>query len=291
MTPTLDLRKPAHLRWREVLKAQAPLWHLAEEQVSADLTLKRKIAATARSVVYPSSLKVELASAASWIPGISGSFLKAAQVMYDELWSLCGDTPICGCTSVSTPAEFGRNLDWGYPDRVKELVTEFEVIDTRGNSYLVEGFAGLFGWLAVSGETRSMSLNQAPSTRPVGRASTPALWWFRELLEAPLPRSQDGVTEYKITNAPGADMLLHVKEGKRRFIAETLGDRIRLLDVSGEAKRVQTNEYTLFPHLSPPAWRADSDGRVAAAMAGANVTEGLDNAWVNGWSVHRFMMR
>lgn len=283
MTPILDLRKAPHKRWAPVIHAQREQWKSAEAALSADLTVPLKCAALARSVLFPAALKAEIASAAAG--GLCHSFLRAAQVLYDESWASCRATPSCGCTSVSSDRGFGRNLDWGYPDNAAELVTRFTVVDSCGKEYLAEGFAGLFGWLAIAGEDRSASLNQAPCLRRLDRTAVPALWWFRHLLEAELPAL--GLSQLR--GGPSADVLLHVEVGNQRYLAETLDQYVRVGRCLGKA--VQANTYQLWDCLAGAEWQADSEQRMAAARAARGIPASLQAAAVDGWTVDQFVMR
>lgn len=249
----------------------------------ADLTFLQKGAAKIRALLYPAELKAEISAAGDL--GYDLSFLRAAQVLYDESWASCGATPQCGCTSVSDETGFGRNLDWGYPDNAADLVTRLTVINEDGEEFLAEGFAGLFGWLAITGEGKAASLNQAPCLRPITRTATPALWWFRSLLDAELPR----LGCRQLAAGPSADVLLHVQIGKDRYLAETFDHQLMVGQLTGKA--VQANTYQLWDLQAGDEWEADSQDRMRRAKRGRTIRSSLSATKVKGWTVDQFVMR
>ncbi|HRQ87171.1 MAG TPA: hypothetical protein PLA50_00100 [Bacteroidia bacterium] len=301
--PLLDLRLPPSRRWKPVLRHQRDQWMLAQEAFLPDLTLPRRLAAGARALLFPPAMKAEVSSVPEALPGIRADVVQAAQVLYDESWNACradpGAMPACGCTSVSTAGGgFGRNLDWCYPDCAEDLVTEFRVVDTYGREFLAEGFAGLLGWLALSGEELSVSLNQAPACRPISRTAVPALRWFCDLLGLADGETLDWlssfpageVRELEAPWTPGADVLMHLVAGDRRYLLESFGRRVRIRAARPREKLAQANVYQLFDMKMSEDWEADSAWRMSRVLSGRGVRNSLDRAYVDGRTVHQFVM-
>lgn len=264
--------------WVEQVVAPAQaLWQDAYEQLERDLKiipwLDRLAGGFVRRISLPRAFRQEIDEVAAFLE-VDPKVVLAAQMVYDEGWAAEALSPRHGCTSVSTPDYFGRNLDYAYPDNAEDYVFQQD-IEVAGKSLFIEGFAGLLSWLAYRGHDSAATFNQAPCLRKQSRLGAPTLLWFRQMslgLEAMdeynIP--EGGVTKKEPT---AGDCLIHAQKCDRRFLVETFGKDMVWEERDGTI--TQANTYQVFDLPADPSWELDSHQRMRAAGNASSLREAL----------------
>ena len=280
-----------NINWKEF--ADLSQWQAAYSRISADLKnipwLQAKVGKMMWSSAIPPRIHREIRKVAAWT-GYPVDVVMAAQVVYDEAWNFGGDHPLMGCTSVSYKGRFGRNLDYGYPENAADLVYH-ATIPLADKECLIEGFAGLLSFLAITDSHVAVSLNQAPSARPLRRHRIPGLLWFRSSAEN-LMSSKDDLSDFGdvwLANPPASDVLLHYVIGNKSYIAETHDKQMMWKKMSG--KVVQTNAYQLIDVRGSEQWEVESAERAAKARAGRSIPASLRAAYVDDWTIDTIILK
>jgi hypothetical protein len=286
--------------WRHIVRKT--IWRDALHTLRQDLDKQPWTTKMAAHIAWAAGLPAAFMREASQLADflkVSVSDLILAQVVYDEAWAVDRIRPSRGCTSVSSSRAFGRNLDYGYPENARDLVYH-EHLWLDGHYVEVEMFAGLLGWLALSSENLSISVNQAPSLRGLTRNRKPGMFWFRETSRNLLAHSgnqsfarrfANGGEEDMLGRGPASDMLMHGRLGKQRFLMETYGDQLVWQPTEGRGLVAQANVYEIFDLHAGREWERESRQRKQAAVNAASVKAGLRAAHVDGWTIDTFMMR
>jgi hypothetical protein len=241
-------------RWLELLRSNSKVKRLFREAyatVEADLvnTWIARSLYYGKYLTFPVGLRREVAAVAGYL-NVPVSVVAAAQVLYDTAWALgVRTTPIFGCTSASFCLEgqvnFGRNLDWGYPENAEEFIFHM-VVDDR---LKVECFAGLLGWLACHtwGRESPMfaSFNQAPKASSARLTGAPAIWTFTNFTLGPRD------SKLLVQEPTMSDFLVHHGDGVIRELIEVNDSKIfqKRVDYRSEELLVQTNRYAVAPKI------------------------------------------
>ena len=257
------------INWLPIIGGHEDKWRSAYARLHAD------------SEHYP--WVTRLWARCKWAPGLPTALVD------DEGWAV-DSVPGHGCTSVSSDAGFGRNLDYCYPENASELIYH-TTINVGGRELVIEGFTGLLGWLAFRGDDSCGAFNQAPPLRKLRRTKTPALFLFREyslLLDSMAPEHLPASGDVMVDRS-ASDFLLHFSKGDRRFIGEYFDGQLVWEAVRDKA--VQANTYQILDlEAEDPEWTEDSLYRMEEARRARGIKASLD-ACANEWTADSVVLR
>jgi len=285
--------------WRNIVRKK--IWVKALRTLEHDLESRPwyiNLGAYLRWTWLPSYFMREIRELAEFLD-VKPRTLLMAQVVYDEAWAADYERPSRGCTSLSSSRSFGRNLDYGYPENAAEFVYH-ESLVLDGHEVEVEMFAGLMGWVALKADNFQICVNQAPSLRSIRRTRMPGMLWFREYSRDMMAALQDSRALQIMAEggevdlgamSPAADILMQLRAGRHRFIAETFDRQFIWERMPSVGLVSQTNVYQLFDLTASPEWEAESAARCRAARSAGSVAGGLKAAAVEGWTIDTFMLR